>query len=66
MNNENGNRKRSTKGKVAIQKVQMGWSRGKKRKEKGKSYRGNCELERSVKKREKKKDAWKEKSINMQ
>jgi hypothetical protein len=51
MDNENGNQKRSTKGKVAIEKVQMGRSRGKKRKEKGKSYRGNCGLGRSEKKR---------------
>jgi hypothetical protein len=36
----NGNRKRSTKGKVATERVQMGRSRGKKRK-KRKSYRGN-------------------------
>jgi hypothetical protein len=40
MDKENGNRKRSTKGKVATERVQMGRSRGKKRKEKGKSYRG--------------------------
>jgi hypothetical protein len=37
---ENGNRKRSTNGKVATERIQMGRSRGKKRKEKGKSYRG--------------------------
>jgi hypothetical protein len=36
MDEENGNRKRSTKGKVATERVQMGRSRGKKRKEKGK------------------------------
>jgi hypothetical protein len=41
MDKENGNRKRSTKGKVATERIQMGRSRGKKRKEKGKSYRGN-------------------------
>jgi hypothetical protein len=41
MDKENGNQKRSTKGKVAIERVHMGRSRGKKRKEKGKSYRGN-------------------------
>jgi hypothetical protein len=41
MDKENGNRKRSTKGKVATERVQMERSRGKKRKEKGKSYRGN-------------------------
>jgi hypothetical protein len=35
-------------------------SRGKERKEKGKSYRG---LKKSDQKREKKKDAWKEKFI---
>jgi hypothetical protein len=46
MDKENGNRKRSTKGKVAAERVQMGRSRGKKRKEKGKND----------KKREKKKD----------
>jgi hypothetical protein len=40
-----GQRKRkpekSTKGKVATERVQIGRSRGKKRKEKGKIYRGN-------------------------
>jgi hypothetical protein len=41
MDKENGNRKRSTKGKVATEKVQVGKSRSKKRKEKRKSYRGN-------------------------
>jgi hypothetical protein len=41
MDKVNGNRKRSTKGKVATERVQMRRSRGKKRKEKGKSYRGN-------------------------
>jgi hypothetical protein len=41
MEKENGNRKRSTKGKVATKRVQMGMSRGKKRKVKGKSYLGN-------------------------
>jgi hypothetical protein len=41
MDKENGNQKRSTKGKVAIERVHMGRSRGKMRKEKGKSYRGN-------------------------
>jgi hypothetical protein len=41
MDNENGNRKRSTKGEVATERVQMGRSRGKKRKEKGMSYRGS-------------------------
>jgi hypothetical protein len=40
MDKENGNRKRSTKGKVATERVQMGSSRSKKKK-KGKSYRGN-------------------------
>jgi hypothetical protein len=40
MNKVNGT-ERSTKGKVATKKVQMGRSRGKKRKEKGKSYQGN-------------------------
>jgi hypothetical protein len=40
MDKENGNRKRSTKGKVATERVQMGRSRSKKKK-KGKSYRGN-------------------------
>jgi hypothetical protein len=39
MDKENGHRKRSTKGKVAIERVQMGRSNDKKRKEKGKSYR---------------------------
>jgi hypothetical protein len=34
MDKENGNRKRSTKGKVATERIQMGRSRGKKRKEK--------------------------------
>jgi hypothetical protein len=65
MDKENGNRKRSTKGKVSTERVQKGKSKGKKRKEKGKRYRGNnnrCEIE-DYKKREKKKDAWKEKSI---
>jgi hypothetical protein len=37
---ENGNRTRNRKGKVALERVQMARSRGKKRKEKGKSYRG--------------------------
>jgi hypothetical protein len=37
MDKENGNRKRSTKGKVGTERVQMGRSRGKKRKEKWKS-----------------------------
>jgi hypothetical protein len=41
MDKENGNRKRNTKGKVANERVQIGRSRGKKRKEKGKCYRGN-------------------------
>jgi hypothetical protein len=41
MDKENGNRKRSTKEKVATERVQMESSRGKKIKEKGKSYRGN-------------------------
>jgi hypothetical protein len=41
MDKGNGSRKRSTKGKVPTERVQMGKSRGKKRKEKGKSYRGN-------------------------
>jgi hypothetical protein len=47
MDKENGNRKRSTKGTVATERLQMGRSRGKKRKEKGKSYTGNnnrCEI----------------------
>jgi hypothetical protein len=39
MDKENGNWKRSTKGKVVTKKVEMGMSRGKKRKEKG--NRGN-------------------------
>jgi hypothetical protein len=39
MDKENGNRKR--KGKVATERVQMGRSRGKKREEKWKRYRGN-------------------------
>jgi hypothetical protein len=61
MDKENGNRKRSTKGKVATERVQMGRSRGKKRKEKEKSYRGNNNggLKKSDKKREKK-DVWNE------
>jgi hypothetical protein len=68
MDKENGNRKRSTKGKVATKRVQMRWSRAKKRKEKGKSYRGNNNRgeigeKKSDKKREKKNDAWKEKFI---
>jgi hypothetical protein len=37
MDKESGNKKRSTKGKAATERVQMGRSRGKKRKEKGKS-----------------------------
>jgi hypothetical protein len=41
MDKENGNMKRNTKRKVATERVQMGRSRGKKRKEKRKSYRGN-------------------------
>jgi hypothetical protein len=41
MDKENVNRKRSMKGKVATERVQMGRSRGKKRKEKGKRLRGN-------------------------
>jgi hypothetical protein len=36
-----GKPKRSTKGKVATERVQIGKSRGKKRKEIAKSYRGN-------------------------
>jgi hypothetical protein len=40
MDKEKGNWKRSTKGKVT-KRVEMGMSRGKKRKEKAKSYRGN-------------------------
>jgi hypothetical protein len=68
MDKENGNRKRSAKGKVATKRVQMGWSRAKKRKEKGKSYRGNNNRgeigeKKSDKKREKKQDAWKENFI---
>jgi hypothetical protein len=41
MDKENGNRKRSTKRKAANERVQMARSRGKKRKEEWKSYRGN-------------------------
>jgi hypothetical protein len=41
MDKETGNRKRSTKGKVATERVQMGMSNGNKRKEKGNGYRGN-------------------------
>jgi hypothetical protein len=41
MDKENGNRKRSTKGTVATERVQIGRSRGKMRKEKVKGYRGN-------------------------
>jgi hypothetical protein len=40
MDKENGNRKRSTKGKVATERVQMGRSRGKKRKKKGRATGG--------------------------
>jgi hypothetical protein len=40
MDKENGNRKRSTKGKVATERVQMGRSRGKKTKEKGRATWG--------------------------
>jgi hypothetical protein len=40
MDKENGNRKRSTKGKVATERVQKGKSKGKKRKEKGKTRKG--------------------------
>jgi hypothetical protein len=40
MNEENVNRKRSTKGKVATERVQMGRSRGKNRKEKGRATGG--------------------------
>jgi hypothetical protein len=39
MDQENGNRKRSTKGKIVTKRVQMKRSRGKKRKEKN-CYRG--------------------------
>jgi hypothetical protein len=68
MDNGNGNRKRSIKGKVATKRVQMGWSRAKKRKENGTSYRennnrGEIGEKKSDKKREKKQDAWKEKFI---
>jgi hypothetical protein len=48
MDKENRNWKRSTKGKVATERVLKGKSKGKTRKEKGKSYRGNnnrCEIE---------------------
>jgi hypothetical protein len=41
MDKEKGNRERSPKGKVATERVQMGKSRDKKRKEIGMSYRGN-------------------------
>jgi hypothetical protein len=41
MDKENENRKRSTKGKVPTERVQMGRSKGKNRKQKGNSYRGN-------------------------
>jgi hypothetical protein len=41
MGKENGNQKRSAKGKVATERVQIGRSRGKKRKEKEKRYREN-------------------------
>jgi hypothetical protein len=41
MDKENGNRNRSSTGKIATEKVQMGRSRGKKRKEKGNRYRGS-------------------------
>jgi hypothetical protein len=41
MDKVNGNRERSTKGKVATERVRMGRSRDERRKEKGKSYRGN-------------------------
>jgi hypothetical protein len=40
MDKGNANRNRSTKGKVATERVQMGRSRGKKKKRKGESYRG--------------------------
>jgi hypothetical protein len=40
MDKEKGNRKKSTKGKIAIERIQMGRSRSKKIKEKGKSYPG--------------------------
>jgi hypothetical protein len=40
MDKENGKRKRNTKGKIATERVQMGKSRGKKRRGKGKSFRG--------------------------
>jgi hypothetical protein len=40
MDKENGNWKKSTKGKIAIERIQMGRSRSKKIKEKGKSYPG--------------------------
>jgi hypothetical protein len=40
MDKETGNLKRNTKGKVATERVQNGRSRGKKRKDEGKSYRG--------------------------
>jgi hypothetical protein len=41
MDRENENWKRSIKGKVATERVQMESKRCKKREEKGKSYRGN-------------------------
>jgi hypothetical protein len=58
--------KRRTKGKVATERVQMGKSRSKKRKEIGKSYRGiitGVKFGIKENRQEKKKDAWKEKFI---
>jgi hypothetical protein len=51
MDKENGDRKRSTKRKIA---TEMGRSRGKKRKEKGKNYQGNNNKGEIKKKRQEK------------
>jgi hypothetical protein len=64
MDKENGNRKRNTKGKVATERVQMGRSRGKKRKEKGRATGGiitGVKLGIKEMRRREKKDAWRRK-----
>jgi hypothetical protein len=60
MDKEDGNRKRSTEGKVATERVANGKVKGQK-KRKREELLGD--IKKSDKKREKKKDAWKEMSI---
>jgi hypothetical protein len=57
MDKENGNRKRSTEGKVATERVTNGKVKGQKKKRKREELLGD--VKKSDKKREKKKDAWK-------